>query len=156
MLGRKVQFSRRILLFIDSQYYSLQHCFIIKLGSSVLLLVPTTNYLIFSVSSEPSTTYNVLASCWTQNKCQDCYYRLQCIACPTAILCHHPCTMVSAHAIICDDFLHLSICIPSRKNCNGQGLSPLIHCLGHLECHLSFISALPWTPVNNLKLNLLA
>ena len=36
------------LLNIYSQYYSLQHCFIIKLWSTVLILVPATN-LIFNI-----------------------------------------------------------------------------------------------------------
>ena len=48
---------------------------------------------------------SALASCSSQNKFQDCYYRFQGIAFPTAILSCRPCPTVCAHMITVIFFL---------------------------------------------------
>ena len=74
---------------------------------------------------------SALASCSSQNKFQDCYYRFQGIAFPTAILSCRPCPTVCAHVITAIFFLVNMYSF--TKNCNGKVQVFLIRCLGHLE-----------------------
>ena len=87
------------------------------------------------VSLLPHYSYSCwypLASCSSQNKFKDCYYRFQGIAFPTAILSRHPCPTVCAHVITAIIFFLVNM-HSLTKNCNGKVQVFLIRCLGHLE-----------------------
>ena len=73
-----------------------------------------------------------LPVCSSQNKFQNCYYRFQGIAFPTAILSRRPCPTVCPHAITAIIFF-LDNMHSLTKNCNGKVQVFLIRCLGHLE-----------------------
>ena len=89
--------------------------------------------------------WSALASCSTQNKFQDCFYRFQGISFSTAILSRRLCPRYVPTRSL-RSFSSLSICIPSRKTemARSKSFSSVASDIWNkLPCHLSYISALP-------------